>query len=67
MCEGECSVTEGGFGESQYDKHPTPPCRLAPGSVGGFWLPAAAAPDRHLLVPVLPSHLLLLHQLPLLP
>lgn len=41
--------------------------RLAPGCFGGFRVPIAAAPDWYLLVPVLSTHLLLLHQLPLLP
>lgn len=45
----------------------TCPSRLALGCFGGFGLLIAAAPDRNLLVSVLPSHVLLLRQLPLLP
>ncbi len=41
--------------------------RLVVSGVGGPGLPAAVAPDWYLLVSVLPSYLLLLRQLPLLP
>lgn len=41
--------------------------RLVVSGVGGPGLLAVFAPDRYLLVSVLPSHLLLLRQMPLLP
>lgn len=43
------------------------PNRLAPGSPGCFGILVAAAADRNLLVSVLPTHMLLLRELPLLP
>ena len=41
--------------------------RLAAGGAGGVWVPPADPTYWDLLVSVLPTHLLLLHQLPLLP
>lgn len=61
FCKGSNPLTRQ-FSVSPADLH-----RLAAGRPRGFGLPAAVAHDWNLLVPVLPSHLLLLRQLPLLP